>query len=168
MTRGRLIVVLVLGALAGVAACSNEVTSTAPIGHGDHLIVDVEASTYPPAPTDAAPDPVFARVDGSSIYGTRYDAYAALTVCAPPDGGMSQDDGGASPAEDAGPAAPYDAAAASYPADGASGNGCVPFPAACEGTPGCECLFGAFAAEIPCPYPSCGVMKDGFSIYCPP
>jgi hypothetical protein len=167
MMRGRLVVSFALAALAGAAACSNSVTSTAPIGHGDHLIVDVEASTYPPQPTGPTDDydGAFSRVDGSSIYGTRYDAYAALTVCGPSDGGMSQDDGGASPDDDA---MPDDAAAASYPADGASDNGCVPFPAACASTPDCECLFGAFKAQIPCPYPSCGIMKHGFSIYCPP
>jgi hypothetical protein len=125
MRRGRFVVLLVLAALAGVAACSNSVTSTAPIGHGDHLIVDVDASNYPPQPADAAfydPDGTFAPVDGSNIYGSRYDSYAALTVCGPSDGGMPQDDGGTSPADDAGSSTPDDAAAASYAADGASAN----------------------------------------------
>ena len=174
MKWGRLIVPLVWGAFCGVAACSSGATSSAPPqGHGDHLIVDVEASTLPQQPNDAMPDPTFAAVDGSAMYGEGA-GYVVLTVCGPSDGGPSDgaapsaDDAAASPGDDAAASpAPVDGAVAAYSADGASG-ACVPFPAACESTPDCVCLFAAFKSEIPCPYPSCGVMKHGFSINCPP
>jgi hypothetical protein len=164
MGRGRLIVFLVAGALCGAAACSSG-TPNKPLGSGDRLIEDVEASTLPPPPStdaDLDPDGVFARVDGSQNYGTRYDAYAALTVCAPADGGESDGESDARPA----PAATDGSAA--YPADGAGATGCIPIPASCVSTPDCVCLLGALAAQIPCAYPSCGVMKTGFSVYCPP
>jgi hypothetical protein len=154
MTRARLVVLLVTGALGSTAACSGG-TSGKPIGTGDLVIVDVEASTLPPQPSsdaDLDPDGVFAPVDGSQRYGTTYDSYAALTVCAPPDGGASDSDG--SEADEAG---------------GAAATGCVPFPASCANAspPDCVCLFGAFAAQIPCTAGSCAVTKSGFSIYCP-
>jgi hypothetical protein len=156
MACGRIIAFLVSGAMGG-AACSSATTGK-PLGTGDHVFVDVEASTLPPQPdADLDPHGTFARVDSSAIYGTRYgDAYAALTICARPDGGSSAADGAtASPA---------------YSAEGGAATGCVPFPASCASAaePVCTCLFGAFAAQIPCSYPSCGVTKDGFSIYCPP
>jgi hypothetical protein len=170
--RGRLVVPLVWGALCGVAACSSGATSSGqPLGHGDHLIVDVEASTLPPQP-DAEPDPIFAAVDGSGMYGTG-SGYVVFTVCGPSDGGPSEDasspdDGAASSPDDGAAASPDDGAVAAYAADGAAGAACTPFPAACESTPDCVCLFAAFKAQIPCPYPSCGVMKHGFSVNCPP
>ncbi len=82
---------LAIGAVCMAAACST--TSSAPLGKGDTLYVDVEASTLLPKqqPDDASDDSsVFARVDGSDIYGAAYDAYAALTVCEPPDGSTSE------------------------------------------------------------------------------
>jgi hypothetical protein len=156
MAWGRLIVFLVSGAI-GAAACSSATTSK-PLGTGDHVFVDVEASTLPPQPdADLDPDGTFARVDGSGIYGRRYgDAYAELTICAPADGGASAVDGAAG--------------STAHPADGGAATGCVPFPASCRSAtpPDCVCLFGAFASQIPCAYPSCAVDKGGFSIYCPP
>lgn len=152
MARVRLVVLLITGALGSAAACSSG-TSGKPLGTGDTVFVDVEASTLPP-PSDADldPDGVFAPVDGSQKYGTLYDSYAALTVCAPPDEGPS--DGDASAASEAG---------------GAAATGCLPFPSSCTNTsaPDCVCLFGVYAAQIPCIDPSCGVTKSGFSIYCP-
>jgi hypothetical protein len=161
MARGRLVVLLVIGAVGGVAACSSG-TSSKPLGMGDTVFVDVEASTLPP-PSDADldPDGTFARVDGSQVYGSLYDSYALLTVCPAPAGA------------DAAATAPTDGAAGSvaYEADGAAA-GCVPFPASCPTSSAtgadCVCLFGAFAAQIPCAYPSCGVSKSGFSLRCPP
>jgi hypothetical protein len=162
MGRGRLVVLLLVGAVCGAAACSNA-TSSPPLGHGDTVIVDVEASTLPPqtaSDADQDPDGIFDRVDSSSIYGPGYDAYALLTVCDPVDG--SADTDGSDPSTDA-------AATVTYADGGAAASGCLPFPASCASTdPACECLFGAFKAQIPCPYPSCGVQKHGFAIYCPP
>jgi hypothetical protein len=159
--RGRLVVLLVFGALGGVAACSSGDTSSAPLGHGDHLIVDVEASTLPPQPQNPTPDPIFAPVDGSSKYGGVYDAYTAFNVCSPPKAGASMEAGAAD--DDA--TAPDDGAA-SYPAEGGSTTGCVPFPASCASQANCVCLLKAFASQIPC-IPNCAVTKHGFSINCP-
>ncbi|HEX3769302.1 MAG TPA: hypothetical protein VHV30_00490 [Polyangiaceae bacterium] len=167
-----------LFALAGVggavAACSSG-ESNAPLGNGDTLHVDVDASTLPPQ-GDADPDPdVFAPVDGSSIFGKGdYDAasLAVLAICLPPDASASAGDGGrrgkdasaASGAEDAGVMAE----------DGGAGAdaGCVPFPSTCD--PGeqpspCTCLLGAFT-DVPCTYPSCAVnlAMNGYTLYCPP
>jgi hypothetical protein len=154
MARVRLVVLLVTSALGSAAACSSG-ESSKPLGMGDTVFVDVEASTLPPQPSsdaDLDPDGVFAPVDGSQAYGTVYDSYAALTVCAPPDGGASSGDG-----------------SAASEADGAAATGCLPFPASCTNTsaPDCVCLFGVYSAQIPCIDPSCGVTKSGFSIYCP-
>jgi hypothetical protein len=155
MARVRLVALLVSGAIGG-AACSS--ATSKPLGMGDRVFVDVEASTLPPQPdANFDPDGIFAPVDSSGIYGRGYgDAAAELIVCARPDGGPSATDGGSG--------------SAAYPADGSAATACVPFPASCASgvEPDCECLFGALAAQIPCPYPHCGVMKNGFSIYCPP
>jgi hypothetical protein len=173
MGRGRIVVLLGVAAICGVAACSNETGNAPPLGHGDTVFLDVEASTLPPQPSSDAnldPDGIFDKVDGSNIYGERYDAYAQLTVCSPPDGSdAAASDGGARDAGSAGKGAGEpDGAALAYPADGGAASGCVPFPATCASEPDCQCLFAAFKAQIPCPYPSCGVQKHGFSIYCPP
>jgi hypothetical protein len=159
------------------AACSTAVTS-APLGKGDTLYVDVEASTLPPQPTDDGPsdDSPFARVDGSGIYGTSYDAsYPVLTVCEPPDGSTSEkaDSGkdasagsnseGADASAGSGDGGKYEAGA--YVA-GDGGPACTPLPAACASQPDCECLLGALASTLPCSYPHCSIDK-GFQIYCP-
>ena len=66
MARGRYIALLVSGALGG-AACTSATTGK-PLGAGDHVFVDVEASTLPPQPdADLDPDGTFARVDSSAI-----------------------------------------------------------------------------------------------------
>lgn len=160
MARGRLIVLLAGLAVCGAVACGSQ--SIAPLGKGDTVYVDVEASTLPDQPDAYLADSPFAPVDGSAIYGANYDDASApvLSVCAPPDGSAgSAPDGSAS------------ATAASAAPDGAASGpaaACMAFPAACTSQPDCVCLFKAFAAQIPCPYPSCGVLKDGFDIYCPP
>jgi hypothetical protein len=166
MGRGRLVVLLLVGAVVGAAACSSA-NSSPPLGHGDTVTVDVEASTLPPqtsSDADQDPDGIFDKVDSSSIYGTAsYDGYAPVTVCDPPDGS-------AGPAGSDGGDVMTDAAAAAVYADGgAAATGCAPFPAACASTdPVCQCLIGAFKAQTPCAYPSCAPQKHGFAIYCPP
>jgi hypothetical protein len=167
MARGRLVVLLasVMGVIGGAAACNSNIESNAPAGKGDTVFVDVDASMLPPSPSEdaAIADSPFARVDGSGIYGSNYDAYAVLSICEPPDAGAEPDGGGSNDGSE--PAADG-AVSASSPADGAA-SGCVPFPAECASEPDCICLFRAFAAQIPCSYPSCGV-KKGFTINCPP
>jgi hypothetical protein len=156
-------VVLVGAAIGAIAACSSGSGASAPLGKGDTLVVDVEASTLPQQPDPADdPDSAFARVDGSDIYGSGYDAsaYALMTICEPPDGsaeasttkssdastGSTTAEGGANATEDA---------------------GCQPLPAACTSQPDCACILTALATMLPCPYPHCGV-DHGFHLYCPP
>ncbi len=163
MARARLLVLLAAGAMAGVGACNGETTDPPPLGKGDHLIVDVDASDLPPQP-DAyvPPDSPFAEVDGSDMYGPGYDASAAnavLIVCEPPDGSASGDEGGGDLSADG--------AADSSSGKGAAAASCEPFPAACASQPDCECLFPIFGPKLPCPYPNCGVGK-GFNFHCPP
>jgi hypothetical protein len=165
MARGRLIVLLAGLAVCGAVACGSQ--SNAPLGKGDTVYVDVEASTLPDQPDAYIADSPFAPVDGSDIYGSNYgDASTpVLSVCSPPDGSAGgAADGATSTAADASASAAADGAAAAAGSAGA----CTAFPAACMSQPDCVCLFGAFKAQIPCPYPSCGVLKDGFDIYCPP
>jgi len=158
MAWGRLVVLLVSCAIGLAVACNGSPESGEPLGKGDHVIVDVDATTLPPQPdADLAPDSEFAPVPGSTMYGTQYDARALLTICEPPDGSTGGDSAAEAPAD-----------AADGVADGAPmATGCQPFPAACASEPNCPCLFGVFATQLPCAYPSCGV-KNGFSLYCPP
>jgi hypothetical protein len=180
MARGRLLVLslplLVVGAVCA-AACSSE--TSAPLGMGDRVFVDVDSSSLPPArivDADLSDSP-FARVDGSEIYGTYNGNYAVMTVCQPPDGSAggaetdatvhAREGGAAAPADGAAPASSAADGATTAPyAGGDAAGACVPFPAACASTPDCMCLFKAFAAQIPCPYPSCGVQS--LTIFCPP
>ncbi len=160
--------------MVGVAACSGN-SSGRPLGMGDDVHTDVDATVLPPQPNQVAPpDSPFARVDGSGAYGAVYDAYAALTIC----GSMRSSDASSPVSDSARPADTHESDAAEaddggMPADGASYGGddassaaCVPLPAACANEPDCPCLFRALAAEIPCSYPHCSV-DDGFKIYCP-
>jgi hypothetical protein len=164
MGRGPVIALVAAGAICGVVACTAAESTAPPLGTGDHLIVDVDASTLPPqTDTDAAPDPTFAPVDGSSIYGQSYDAsYPVLTVCNPPDASTGAE-GGAG--QEAAAADASGAATDPYPADGAA-SACQPLPAACESQPDCPCLLQALAAQLAC-VPSCSVGKSFFSLFCP-
>jgi hypothetical protein len=163
MAWGKRVALLVAGALSCVAACSSSSTggsgSSATREPGDHLVVDVDASSLPDQPDPTAdPDSAFAPVDGSAAYQS-YDAYAVLTVCAPADGG-----GGDGAATATGTAS---GDAGAYGADGAA-TGCQPLPAACASKANCDCLIGALAAQVPCTYPHCSVGTDmNFSLYCP-
>jgi hypothetical protein len=171
MARGRLIGWL-LGALlaspaGAIAACSTNVASS-PLGKGDTVIVDPEPDAGTPAaqPPDAdGPDPAFAPVDGSSIFGTGYgdaSGYEFLTICEP-----------VKASAEASTSKEPDATTGSYSLDAATDGGCQPLPPECapsdaaDAASPCECLLSALASSIPCPYPSCGVAK-GFHIYCPP
>lgn len=170
MARGRLIGWL-LGALlaspaGAIAACSTNVASS-PLGKGDTVIVDPEPDAGTPAaqPDGGGPDPAFAPVDGSEIFGSGYgDAagYEVLTICEPASADASAD---ASASKEPDSAAP---GTGSYSLGGSTDGGCQPLPPACAGDPdsACACILSTLAAMIPC-VPSCGVQK-GFHIYCPP
>jgi hypothetical protein len=167
----------------GAAACST--LSGAPLGKGDRVFTDVDATSLPPQPNQTlSPDSAFAPVEGSTGYGSVYDAYAVLSICgAAPDASKGKADSetpsagpesGPASGDDAGAeddAAPVDDAAtasdvASYPSGAGSSAACETMPAACANEPDCECLFQALAAKIPCSYPHCSAV-DGFQIYCP-
>jgi hypothetical protein len=171
MAWGRSVATLALGVLFTAAACGT--LSGAPLGNGDRVIGDVDATQLPPQPSEnVPPDSPFAPVDGSRSYGSEYDAYALLTVCSSslvPDAS----------AEGAGPSAPSRGSdaealldgeavsdAPSYPGDAPASASCEPLPAACANEPDCECLLRVLAAKIPCPYPHCSV-DNGFKMYCP-
>jgi hypothetical protein len=161
MARARILVLLVTGAIGGVGACSTD-TSAPPLGNGDHLIVDVDASELPPQPdVYVPPDSPFAEVaDACILNDLAYDASpanAVLTVCEPPDGSASGGEGGVEPSADGAAASGKGGAAAS----------CEPFPAACASQPDCECLFPIFGPKLPCAYPNCSVGM-GFNFHCPP
>jgi hypothetical protein len=149
MLWGRFVVLLAVGAMGVAAACTNP-ESSAPFGKGDHLYVDVEASTLPPQPdVYLPPDSTFAEVEGSTLnYGPGYDAAVVFAVCDPPDGSASAGEAGA---------------------EGGSAGACEPFPAACASQPTCECLLGlaSIATQLPCSYPHCSA-GSVFSLYCPP
>jgi hypothetical protein len=177
---------LLAGAIASAAAAAGSLgacssgESNAPLGKGDTLIVDVEASAAPPnqgtgaSDADLDPDGIFDPLDSSSIYGKgSYDAaaYAVLSICLPPDGGASTASDGGKAAKDAG-AAPT--ATPSNDAGYLVGDaGCVAYPSSCVGlskTDACTCLLGAFSAQVACTYADCAVNLDmsGFTMYCPP
>jgi hypothetical protein len=175
---------MALVAMGGVAsACSSEGPS-APLGSGDTLHVDVDASALPAQQSSDAntdPDGIFAPVDGSSIYGSgKYDAaaYEVLSICSPPDASAASAGDGGKTRRDAGASTETDASAeldGAY-APGLDGGytagdaGCEAFPASCMAQPDCVCLLGALASAIPCQYPHCEVKLDhsGFAVYCPP
>jgi hypothetical protein len=164
MVRGKRWFLLAAGTALTAWACSSGSSSDPnpkALTPGDHLYVDVDASSPPmqQEDPDAANDPIFARVDSGVAY-TNYDAGIVLTVCAPPEAG----------AGDAGPAKSGNGGGE----DGGGGDGgayapaaaCTPIPAACTSKPTCDCLIPALSASIPCPYPHCSLL-DGFNIYCP-
>lgn len=183
MAWGRPIVSLALAVLFGAAACST--LSGAPLGKGDRVFTDVDATTLPPQPSQTLPpDSAFAPVEGSVSYGPAYDASAVLSICGAEAGASKGKTDSAAPSagpksgpasgEDAGggdDAAPVEDAAttsdvSSYPSGTGSSAACEAMPAACANEPDCECLFRALAAKIPCSYPHCSAV-DGFQIYCP-
>jgi len=158
MRRARAGAFALWGALFAIGgACS--VSSSKPLGSGDTVIHDVEASTQPPQPDgeDASADSPFARVD--SPYGPVPDGYAPFQWC-------SQ----------------CTCPSTSYCFGGGTGHttfsgvcgkgggtgleiGCEPLPAACANEPDCACLIRAVASQMPC-YPVC-TDTNGFTVYCP-
>jgi len=156
MPAGRPIASLAVAAASGVAiACGS--LSSAPIATKDRVIHDVDATELPPQPTvDLPPDSPFAPVEASSAFGSYYDAYAVLTICAPTPAPDAASDGKKGAANDA----------AYSTVDAAVSSACTPMPSACENEPDCECLFRALATEIPCEYPHCSA-ENGFTLYCP-
>jgi hypothetical protein len=162
--RARWAALLLLGALFGVvAACS---TSQAPLGQGDDIISDIDASdaSQPQQQGDDGPydDGYFARADAG--YGPPPDGYAPFNWCTqcgcPADtfcfgGGTGFSDfSGTCHAADAGA---LDGAAA-------LAIGCYPYPTACATDPTCDCIIAAVSQYIPC-YAVCSITTN--TVYCP-
>jgi hypothetical protein len=148
--------------LATIGGCTG--TSNKPLGVGDDLIVDVDATPAPPDPRDideaSAADSPFGFLDGP--YGIlASDAYAPLGACeqcACPSGSYCLG---------AGTGLNVSSAACGPPVDGGSaavGVGCVQLPAGCANEPDCPCILNALAGQLSC-YPVC-VEVEGFSVYC--
>lgn len=137
--------------------------ATKPLGSGDDLVVDVDATVAPSVPqyvASGAADSPFGALDGP--YGVNAsDAYApiaACTRCACPSGSYCMAGGSGQTAISCGNA------------EGGSGGdvpgvGCEPLPAACTNEPDCVCLLKSVASMLSC-VPVC-VEVSGFAVYCP-
>lgn len=155
-----------------VLACSSGTPSSdKPLGMGDHLIVDVEASAAPPTPADdAGGDSPFAPVGTVSTAAYMDSGSLVLTVCGPPEAGAGGDAAKKDASEPA--ATEGDDASASGDASGGlygggSSSSCVAFPSSCASQPDCDCLLGVVSAQLPCSYPHCALVMGSFAMYCP-
>jgi hypothetical protein len=138
---------LAVACLAGLAACSD---SAKPLGHGDNLIVDNDATTGEQAPmTDASGDsPIGAYVDVNALP-------QACSTCTCDTTTQFCFGGGGS-------AAPF-----SGTCDQTAGPlavGCNALPGACANEPSCPCILQALAGQLPCTYPVCS--DTNFSVSC--
>jgi hypothetical protein len=154
-----IVVGLLLASVASSAvyACGG---SGEPVGKGDDLIVDVEASTTREEAAAGAVGYGYAP-DGASLsmsdaqYGRLDDAYAVPAVCATQctcAAGSFCYGGG------------RNAPAFSGTCDQTSGTavGCNPVPSGCTD---CQCLLAALAGKLPC-VATC-VPANGMTVYCP-
>jgi hypothetical protein len=143
--------------LAGEAllGCSD---SSAPLGRGNHLVSDVDATAarMQAPPQDTAIDSSYSPV------GTQYaipDGYAPAAICQQcACSGATYCFGGAT-----------GHTVFSGSCDGGTGTGlaigCQPVPAACANEPDCACLIRELSPTMPC-YPVCG-QGNGLIVYCP-
>jgi hypothetical protein len=144
-----------------VAACNG---TAKPIGQGDDLTVDVEASAAPPAPTADASygeDSPFGQVDapyGSYSSGTSamlavcaQCACASGTYCFGGGTGSTQFSGSCGPSPDR------------------SGLeiGCQAMPGACANEPDCPCILAAIDPFLSCVAVCVETPAGGFTAYCP-
>jgi hypothetical protein len=143
----------------------------APLGRGDLLKTDVDASLgssapAPPVDASAPDDSPFAPLDGP--YGRLADGYAPLAVCAACAcaNGTYCFGGSQSSA----------LTSCDQGATAGSGVGCHTIPPACENEPDCVCLLRQLDPQIsaairaqPSCYPVCAsAPSGGFTVYCPP
>ncbi|HXX68624.1 MAG TPA: hypothetical protein VEK07_15660 [Polyangiaceae bacterium] len=132
-----------------------------PLGSGDDLVVDVDATAGAPVPVydAAATDGPFGAVDGP--YGTlaadAYDPVAACDQCACPAGAYCSGTGGA-PSASSVPCGNADAGTT-------LGIACEPLPGGCANEPDCVCLVQAIAPGLACVPVCAGTM--GLALYCP-
>jgi hypothetical protein len=151
---------LVAFALTGPLGVGCGDDSGSPGGHGDHLIVDVDATKEPPQDQfDGGPDSPFAPVSPDGSYGVLGDAspYAACVACGC-EGGTYCFGGGR------GYPVPSGSCAGGPGSSGGPAPGCAPLPASCTSTPDCPCLIGALTS-LTC-YAVCDT-QPGLIVYCP-
>jgi len=148
---------LLAALLVGLAAsgCSD---SPPPLGRGNHLVFDVDATTAPmrtpleEASTDSSYSPV----------GTPYaipDGYAPAAICQQcACSGATYCFGGSTG---------HTVFSGSCNGGSAGGLeiGCQPLPPACANEPDCVCLIRELAPQMPC-YPVCA-QGNGLLVYCP-
>jgi hypothetical protein len=143
--------------LAGVlVSCSD---SPPPLGRGNHLVLDVDATMPPmqtPSNDEASTDSAYSPV------GTKYaipDGYAPAAICQQcACSGATYCFGGATG---------HTVFSGSCDGGGGAGLeiGCQPLPAACANEPDCVCLIRELSPKMPC-YPVCGE-GNALIVYCP-
>jgi hypothetical protein len=161
MRRARVVALAVLsGFVVAAFACSD---TQPPLGHGNDVVSDVDASAQPPpqqGDDESGADSPFARAD--ALYPPPPDGYAPFawcTQCGCPSGTFCF--GGGSGYE----AFSGDCHADAGEFDGSGlAIGCYPYPSACANEPSCECVIQAVAPLMPC-YPVCSITTD--IVYCP-
>jgi hypothetical protein len=154
VSRSVVLLALLVGSLTSVAAACNSDDSNAPLGSGDKVIVDVDATMQPQPPAGGGgADSPFARVD--SGYPGAPDGYNPVGVCKTC----------ACPKTDYcfGGGTGFTTFSGSCTPSG-FGIGCQPLPAACGADASCDCLLQATAADVPC-YPVC--VQITLTLYCP-
>jgi len=132
--------VVVCAGLGALEACTTDGPSP-PSGSGNDITVDVDATmgVNPPASYDAGPDSPFARVDGG--YAAAPDGYSPVGNCGACNCAATDYcfGGGTGYTTFSGACTPT-----------TFGIGCQPFPAACAGDAGCDCLLKALSTQVPC------------------
>jgi hypothetical protein len=145
---------LLLGGLV-VPGCSD---SPAPLGKGNHLVYDLDATMAPAqnAYEDSSTDSPYSPVGSEYTIPNGYAPAAICQRCAC--SGASYCFGGAT-----------GHTTFSGDCDGGAGAGleigCQPLPPACANEPDCVCLIRELSQKMPC-YPVCGE-GNGFVVYCP-
>jgi hypothetical protein len=152
----------VLTILSAIWGCTG--TATKPLGMGDDLIVDVDATAAPPDPRAneeaSAADSPFGLVDGpyGVLGGDAYAPLAACEQCACPSGSYCVGGGTGVTVSSA-------TCAQSADGGGAVGVGCAQLPAACTNEPDCPCVLQALRGQVSCQLVC--VETAGFAVYCP-
>jgi hypothetical protein len=149
----RLAGAIVLFALA-CTGCTDD--SGKPLGHGNVVVVDVDATTQPEQPEfDGSADSPFAPTD--SPYGHPYDGSSTVAwcdQCACPAGTYCFGGGRGYPLF-SGTCATGESTPTTV--------GCVTIPAACTATPTCACLLGAVGTSC---YSAC-IDRSTPIVFCP-
>ena len=160
-SRRRAPIVVLGGAACCVAAWACTGESTPPLGSGDNVNTDVDASVMSVQGGDAdlGPDSPFAPLDGP--YGRVGDAYG-LAVCAACGCEAGTFCYGGSPGS------PLSSCDQTGAASGAPLElGCHPIPPACASAPECVCLLQSLPKDTSCYSVCTAPPSGGFVVYCP-